>query len=146
MKTYWYKYRSVVAFFCVLATFAVGKAQIAVIANTSVPIESLDKEMLFDVYRCDVQTWDDDTKIMVWDLGERGATRKAFYEFIGKRPSRMKSLWMKKLLTGDGDPPEVAESEEEMLEKIIGTPGAIGYVNQELVDDRVKLLLVIEEE
>lgn len=146
MKNFCYRYCGAIAFLCFLATFAVTKAQIAVIANTSVPIERLDKDMLFDVYRGDVQTWDDDSKIKLWDLGERGDTRKGFYKFIGKRPSRMKSLWMRKLLTGDGDPPEVAESEEEMLEEIVATPGSIGYVNKELVDERVKILLVIEEE
>ena len=130
---------------CLFVASGAIKAEIAIIAHPSVPIESLDKDMLFDVYRGDVQTWEDETKISVWDLGERGETRDGFYDFIGKRPSRMKSLWMRKLLTGDGDPPDVAESEKEMLEKIASTPGSIGYVNRELVDDRVKLLMVIEE-
>ena len=93
-----------------------------------------------------MRSWEDGTKIKVWDLGERGETRDSFYDFLGIRPSRMKSIWMRQLLTGEGEPPTEAESEDEMLEKILATPGSIGYVDKEKVDSRVKLLLVIEEE
>jgi ABC-type phosphate transport system substrate-binding protein len=131
---------------CLLAGHRSFAAQVAVIAHRSVQAEDVDKDLLFEIYKGDVRTWDDDTKIKVWDLSERGEVRDSFYEFLGKRPSRMKSIWMRKLLTGEGEPPEVSESQEKMIENVIATTGSIGYVDKELVDDRVKLLLVIEEE
>jgi ABC-type phosphate transport system substrate-binding protein len=138
--------RIVIFAICLLAGHISYAAQVAVIAHPSVQAEDFDKDLLFDIYKGDVRTWDDDTKIQVWDLSERGEIRESFYEFIGKRPSRMKSIWMRQLLTGEGEPPEVSDSQEEMLENVIATAGSIGYVDKELVDERVKLLLVIEEE
>jgi len=131
---------------CLLAGHRSYAAQVAVIAHPSVQVEDFDKALLFDIYKGDVRTWDDDTKIKVWDLSECGEIRESFYKFLGKRRSRMKSIWMRKLLTGEGEPPDEASSQEEMIEKIIATPGSIGYIDMELVDEQVKLLLVIDEE
>jgi ABC-type phosphate transport system substrate-binding protein len=124
----------------------VCSADVAIIANPSVRADSLDKKLLYNVYRGEVRAWEDGTKIKVWDLGERGETRELFYDYLGVRPSRMKSHWMKQLLTGEGDPPDEVQSEEEMIKKVVATPGAIGYVDKERVDDRVKLLLLIPDE
>jgi len=134
-----------IATVCLVITHKSLSAQVAVVAHPSVTEEDLDKNFLFDVYKGDVKTWDDGVQIKVWDLGERGKVRKTFYKFLGKRPSRMKTIWMRLLLTGEGEPPEVVKSQEEMLDSIASTPGSIGYIDKELIDDRVILLLLIEE-
>jgi ABC-type phosphate transport system substrate-binding protein len=131
---------------CLLSGVGGQAAQVAVIAHPSVPEDSLDKDRLYDVYKGDVRSWEDGTKIKLWDLGERCEIRDSFYDFIGKRPSRMKSIWMRKLLTGEGGPPDISESQDDMLKNVIKAPGSIGYVDLKLVDDRVKLLLVIGDE
>lgn len=120
--------------------------QVAVIAHPSVKSDSLDKDSLYEIYKGEVRSWEDGTKIKVWDLGEKGKVRDLFYDFLGKRPSRMKSIWMRQLLTGEGEPPDEVDSEDDMIEKISATPGSIGYINKDKVDSRVKLLLVIEKE
>jgi hypothetical protein len=48
------------------------------------------------------------------------------------------------MLSGEGDPPEPIDSEEEMLKKVAATPGAIGFVSQSKVSEDVKVLIVIE--
>jgi ABC-type phosphate transport system substrate-binding protein len=120
-------------------------ADVAIIAHPSVQADSLDKRLLNSVYRCEVRSWEDGTKIKVWDLGERGETKETFYDYIGIRPSRMKSLWMKQLLTGEGDPPNEAETQDDMLKKVMNTPGSIGYVDKDLVGSGVKLLMLIDK-
>ncbi|MCH6560005.1 hypothetical protein IH799_06575 [candidate division KSB1 bacterium] len=57
----------------------------------------------------------------------------------------MKSIWLKKMLSGEGDPPLSMRSEDELLEKVASTPGAIGYVNQVKVSEEVKILLAVNE-
>lgn len=142
--------KTVLNIFVVSVFFQAGHvchaAQVAVIAHLSVQENSLDKNQLYDVFSGEVRTWEDGTKIQVWDLGECGEIRDSFYDFMGIRPSRMKSIWMRRLLTGEGEPPDEAGSQEEMVEKIIATPGSIGYIDMKLIDEQVKLLLVIEEE
>ena len=121
-----------------------ASAQVAVIVHKSVPADSIKKYELLDLYTGDIRVWDDDRPVVVFDLKPRGDIRKTFYKYLGKSSSRMKSIWMKNMLSGEGDPPESVKSEEEILEKVASTPGAIGFVNHVLVNSDVKTLLVIE--
>lgn len=120
-------------------------AQVAVIAHKSVPIDKIKKTELLDFYTGDIKKWSDGTNVIVKDLKPKGDVKKTFYKFLGKTPSRMKSIWLKKMLSGEGDPPEALKSEEEMLQKIAKTPGAIGFINQSKVNNNVKTLIVIKK-
>lgn len=55
----------------------------------------------------------------------------------------MKKLWMKQQLTGEGIAPEALGSEDEVLNKVASTPGAIGFIDAKKVNDKVKVLLTI---
>ena len=55
----------------------------------------------------------------------------------------MKSIWMKNMLSGEGQPPQAKATEQEILEQVAKTPGAIGYVNRDLVTADVIELAVI---
>lgn len=122
----------------------IANAQVAVIANKSVKAEKINKTELLDFYTSDVKKWEDGQKVYVFDLELKGNLKKDFYAFIGKSPSRMKSIWMKKMLSGDGDPPPAMKSESEMLKKVENTKGAIGFINYENVNNNVKVLKIIE--
>ncbi len=119
-------------------------AQVAVIANSSCKMDSIDKNQLLDFYTGDIKKWQDNSKVIVLDLKPRLEIRDQFYDFIGKSSSRMKSIWLKKMLSGEGDPPQAMNSELEILKKVSETPGAIGYVSKDLVNNKVKVLAVIE--
>lgn len=135
-----------IAFNIFLISLFYGNAfgQVAVIAHPSVPIEKISKSDLFDIYIGETRFWDNDKTITVFDLRQNSDTTKSFYNYLGKSPSRMKSIWMVNLLSGEGDPPESVETEENMLESIANTPGAIGFISQGKVDNLVKVLQVIE--
>ena len=131
----------------ILFLFSVfGFSQVAIIANKSVKLDKIDKAQLLDYYSLEIKLWDNGDPVMIFDLKIKNEVREAFFKFLGKSSSRMKSVWMKKMLLGEGDPPEPMESEQNMLDKIINTPGSIGFVNMELVTEEVKLLKVISDE
>ena len=131
---------------CFLLIFIINisNAQVAVIANKSVQAEKISKTELLDFYTGDVKEWEDEQRVYVFDLKIKSETRKNFYAYLGKSSSRMKSIWMKNLLSGNGEPPPALDSEAEMLEKIENTKGAIGFINYEKVNDKVKVLTIIE--
>jgi len=56
----------------------------------------------------------------------------------------MKSIWLKNMLSGEGEPPKAMGSEEEMLKNVAETPGAIGFINKNKVIAEVKVLAYIE--
>ena len=137
---------TVAALLCMLLLAAGSSAQVAVIANKSVPWDTLKKSQLLDFYTGDVKSWGNDVRVVVFDLKPKGEVRDAFYEFLGKPSSRMKSIWMKKMLSGEGEPPEALKTEEEMLQKVASTPGAIGFISRAKTNDEVKTLLIINAE
>ncbi|MCC6963299.1 MAG: substrate-binding domain-containing protein [candidate division Zixibacteria bacterium] len=119
---------------------------VAVIANKSVPVDAVDKMQLLDIYSGDLRNWSNGRPIVVHDLKINNETKELFYRHLGKTPSRMKSLWLKKLLSGEGAPPEAVETEHEMIERVAKTPGAIGFISVDSINDTVKTLAIIESD
>ncbi len=117
--------------------------QVAVIANKSVTVNSISSEKLLDIYSREILFWDNDDPLVVFDLKPKTEVKKAFYEYIGKSTSRMKTIWMKKKLAGEGDPPESLSTEKEILEKVSVTRGAVGYISASEVDSTVNTLFLI---
>jgi ABC-type phosphate transport system substrate-binding protein len=129
-------------FFSICTASAFG--QVAVIANPSVPVDTITNTELLDFYSRDIRLWNNNKPITVFDLKPKGEPKETFYAFIGKSTSRMKSIWMKKMLSGEGDPPVALDSEESMLKKVSSTPGAIGFVQLKSVTQGVKVLTIIK--
>lgn len=120
-------------------------AQVAVIAHKEVPAEDISKERLLDFYSGESRWWTSDIPVIVFDFGEKGVTRDTFYKYLGRTSSRMKSIWLRRKLSGEGDPPASIEEEESLIASVMETPGAIGFVSQEAVQGNpdVKVLALI---
>lgn len=136
-----------VALLAVSAVLTVGpgaaRAQVAVIANSEVPVDTLAQHELLDFYSGDRREWSDRTPVVLLDLKEKGGIRDIFYAYLGKPVSRMKSIWLRNKLSGEGDPPLTLEDEAAVLEKVQQTPGAIGFISSEHADTTVKILAII---
>lgn len=120
------------------------KAQIAVIANKSVPVNQLTKQQLLDIYSGEIRSWNNGDPIFVFDLRTDLEIRDDFYQLIGRSSSRMKSIWMKKLLSGEGEPPKEIDSQDALILKIENSAGAIGFISSSKVTQKVKVIKIIE--
>lgn len=121
-------------------------SQVAVIAHKAVETDTLTQALLLDYYTGDIKLWGDKTPVVVLDLKAQSETKESFYKLLGITSSRMKSIWLKKLLLGEGDAPEALKSEDEIVKKVAATPGAIGYVSRSKVNGDVKILRIVEKE
>ena len=128
----------------VLLFSAALQGQVVVVANKSVPVDTISKSQLLDYFSREVRVWKDNQPIILFDLKQRGEVKDTFYRYIGKSSSRMKSIWMKKLLSGEGEPPEALPDEAEVLRRVQSTPGAMGFLRRENATGEVKVLLVIK--
>ncbi|UCE19802.1 MAG: hypothetical protein JSV84_05535 [Gemmatimonadota bacterium] len=135
----------IVALFCFLVNATIVLSQVAVISHKSVPEDSMTKSVLLDLYTGDIQSWSNGEPVIVIDLKPRGDVKTAFYDFIGKKSSRIKSIWLKKKLSGEWDTPESLETEDDVVKKVASTAGAIGFVSQSSVTTDVKVLLLIQQ-
>lgn len=57
------------------------------------------------------------------------STAKFVADVLKKSPSQLKSYWAKLVFTGQGEPPVVIASEQELIAKVAANPGMIGYVS-----------------
>ena len=121
-----------------------SNAQVAVIANKSVPLEEISESILLDIYSGDIRWWENGDPVVVFDLEQKTEVKTEFYNFLGKSTSRMKSIWLKKMLSGEGEPPEALKSEEEMLKIVSETVGAIGFISRNRVLPEVKVLALVK--
>ena len=124
------KVKTGILFVTVLLGAAAGAyADVAVIAHKSVKVESINSRQLLDFYTGDVRTWRSGEPVVVVDLKPKSIVKSEFYQFLGKSSSRMKSIWMKNMLAGEGNPPQSFPSEDDLIRKVASTPGAIGYIS-----------------
>jgi len=129
---------------CLLTWATNSNGQVVVIAHKSVPLDTIKKSVLLDI--CDIKKWSDGQPAIVFDLKSPSEVKTAFYNYLGKSSSRMKSVWLKKVLSGEGEPPEAMNSEEELSRKVAATAGAIGFVSKTNVRKDVKIILEINAE
>ncbi len=135
----------ILTIFCVTAWANGALGQVAVIAHKSVPVDSISKSELLDLYTGETSIWRDGEPVVVFDLKKKGKTRKTFYKFLGMSSSRIKSRWLIRMLSGEADPPEYLKSEEELLRKVSTTRGAIGFLDRSKPNGKVKILMTIQE-
>ncbi len=58
-------------------------------------------------------------------------------------PHQLRTVWNRQIYSGTGQAPVEVKNEEEMLERVANTPGAVGYVSREKADkSKVRLIEV----
>lgn len=112
-----------------------GSRAVAVVVHVDVPETSLDRADLLDLYLGDVRFWDDGTRVILFDQRRTTEVKESFYDYLGRSISRMKSLWLRRRLAGEGDPPEALASDADVLTQVAETPGAIGFVRADRARD-----------
>jgi ABC-type phosphate transport system substrate-binding protein len=120
-----------------------ARAQIAVIVNKSAGVGSANAATVSDIYALSTKEWKDGSAITVFDQKTDGPTRTKFYEFIGKSPIELKKVWMRVQLSGEGKAPTPVSSDDEMVQKVASTAGAIGFVAASKVTGDVKVVATI---
>jgi ABC-type phosphate transport system substrate-binding protein len=127
-----------------IASGADSMAQIAVIVNKSVSDTSFTYSKLIDVYTLNKTNWDGGERIKVCDFKGDNKLKTKFYAFIKIDYSRMQKIWLRKQFSGKAIPPRTYKTEEEVIEHVAATPGAIGYVSEHKVDSKVRVIARIE--
>ncbi len=135
----------ILLFIIIIFFIEIANSQVAVIAYKSAPIDEISVSQLVDFYTGDERFWSDEDPVIVFDLEPKGEIKKTFYKYLGKSTSRMKSIWMKRMLSGEGEPPEAIKSEDEMLHRVAITKGSIGFISYTKVSNDVKVLAIIDK-
>ena len=82
-----------------------------------------------------VHQWPDGTPIKVFVLQDQNPTHNEFCKSIlGMFPYQLRRIWDRQVFSGTGAAPVVVNSEQEMLNAVASTEGAIGYISLDNAD------------
>jgi hypothetical protein len=85
--------------------------------------------------------WSDGTPVTVFVLPDDNRIHKQFSKkILNVFPHQLRRIWNNAVFSGSGQAPITLNSVEEMKEKIATTPGSIGYLTTDELDDNIKVL------
>ena len=117
-------------------------ADVVAVVSAKSPISTLTKPQVADIFLGKVSHFPNGIQAEPIDQTEGSPVRNEFYEKVaGKSPAQVKALWSKIIFTGRGEPPPTVSNSVEMKKIIVANPAAIGYIDRDLVDDSVKVVL-----
>ncbi|MCP4403616.1 MAG: hypothetical protein GY801_40715 [bacterium] len=120
--------------------------EILIIVHIDVGVEELAQKTISEIYLGTRTKWDDELTIRVAML-KKGETHEQFTKKIVKTtPSKLKSFWKKVVFTGIGTPPKIFKKEDDLVEFVAETEGAIGYITKETSHEEVKTVSIVDTE
>jgi ABC-type phosphate transport system substrate-binding protein len=115
---------------------------VAVQKNTPA-IAPISRYVLSAIFGMRLTTWPDGTAIRVFVLADENHLNSLFCkQILHIFPHQLRTAWDRLVYSGTGQAPVVLGSELEMRTRIANTPGAIGYLTKETLDDTVAILPV----
>ena len=63
-------------------------------------------------------------------------------QILGVFPHQLRRAWNRQIFAGTGQAPAKVESEQEMAEMVAKTPGAIGYVSEDMLNEQIRKIAV----
>ena len=130
----------------ILLATAVGQlraedAGVIAIGHADTP-DFIDRGTLLKVFLGKKTRWNDGSRAVAATL-KRGDTLDHFVqEFLGQSIQEFTTYWKRMIFTGRGIPPKSFRSEEQLIEFVQDTPGAVGFVRESTPHDDVKVIAI----
>lgn len=119
-----------------------ANAEVIIVANRSVPEDTISEDVLKDIFMGITLTWDDSQEIKSVVL-QGGSTHEDFIKnYLHKTSSQFDIYWKKRMFTGKGTPPHTVQSESDIIDYVAATKGAISYLSTEPTNDNIKVIKI----
>lgn len=123
------RYILILPFAFAVVSSAAQNATVEVIVNPDHARVVINRDLLRGIFAMRVRQWPDGAAIRVFVLPDASDVTDLFCrERLGTYPYVMRAGWDRMVFTGTGFAPTVIDSEAEMRQRVLATPGAIGYV------------------
>ena len=117
-------------------------ADILIVANKSVQVESIKKAELKDIFLGNTIKWADKSKINIVVQKNSKVTGEFAKEILQKSTSQYRNYWKMMVFTGKGSSPKSFDKSADLLAYIAATEGAIGYIDAGIRPNGVKVIKV----
>ena len=117
-------------------------ADVVAVVSAKSTVTSLSKAQVADLFLGRTSRFPNGVQAVPIDQADGSAARDEFYaKLVGKTGAQLKAYWAKIIFTGRGQPPPAVSNSVEVKKRLIGNPAAIGYIEQDLVDASVRVVL-----
>lgn len=124
---------------------AAEEASFRVIVHPSNKVSSMTRDEVSKLFLKKVGKWDGGQPVSPVDLGTESSVREKFSKEIhGKTVIAIKAFWQQKIFTGRDVPPPEKPSDAEVMEYVMETPGAIGYIAAGSPTGKTKVLKITD--
>lgn len=114
-----------------------------IIVNKGINNTTIDHNTLRAMVSMRLRVWNNGTPVRVFVLGDQNQLHQRFCKrTLGLLPHRLRRSWDRLVYAGIGQAPTEVSSQEEMRRLVSVTPGAIGYLEQDMIDDSVRQITV----
>lgn len=116
-------------------------AELLIIANTSVPAESLSQDDIKNIYLGKILKWGNNDMVTLV-ISDKSEVHKSFLQkYVKRNASQFENLWRQNLFSGKGKAPVKVGSIDELVDYVSKTKGAVGYIySGETLPDSVKVI------
>ncbi|TFH87144.1 hypothetical protein EQG41_08705 [Billgrantia azerbaijanica] len=116
---------------------------VVLIAHPGVESQALTRDTTRAIFAMRQRSWPNGQAVRVFVLpGDHPLHGRFAKEQLAVYPHQLQLAWDRMVFSGTGQAPTQVVSPEAMLDRVASTPGGIGYLTQEQLDDRVQVITV----
>ena len=120
-----------------------ASAEVVTVVAADNPVTTLSHGDVTNIFLGKTRQFPDGSPVQPIDQPESSPIRQTFYQTIsGQRPEELKAYWSKMIFTGRGQPPPIVQGDEAVKAALARQRGAIGYIDANAVDSRVRVVPV----
>ncbi|WP_235039923.1 substrate-binding domain-containing protein [Vreelandella profundi] len=125
-----------------MSTSAMAReAPIVLVAHPDVATNGLNTDTTRAIFAMRQRTWPSGQAVQVFVLNNNDPVHARFAkEHLAVYPHQLQLAWDRMVFSGTGQAPNLVSDQEEMRERVATTPGAIGYLEREYLDDSVQVI------
>jgi hypothetical protein len=117
-------------------------ADVVVVVSARSSVTALTSGQVTDIFLCRASHFPNGVRAEPIDQADGSAERDEFYaKLASKTAAQLKAYWSRIIFTGRGRPPPALANGIEVKKRLAVNPAAIGYIDQALVDDSVRVVL-----
>jgi len=123
------------------SSHGVHAAELLIIVSEKNPLTTVSVADIKRIYKMKRRVWPNGVPVRAANMAESHHLRNDFsQQILKKRTAQMEVFYLKMALTGRGQPPYIASSNDEMIAFVRRHDGAIGYIDQPIQSPGIKIL------
>jgi ABC-type phosphate transport system substrate-binding protein len=127
----------------ILISLAPASSAVELIGHPGIAQADLPRSTVRSIFTMRMTSWPNGLPIRVFVLGDKDDLHAAFSKrVLGVFPHQLRRAWNRQIFSGTGQAPEKVANEQEMLDRVIQTPGAIGYISEEMINEQIRTIAV----